>query len=42
MAFLFKELISKIKKIIKINIPILLAPRPNEIYEANLLNAKVV
>ena len=38
----FKELISRLKQDYKNKYPILLAPGPNEIDEANLLNAKVV
>ena len=38
----FKELITKIKNDYKNKFPILLAPNQDEIYEANLLNAKVV
>ena len=38
----FMELIIKLKQDYKNKYPILLAPGPNEIEEANLLNAKVV
>ena len=38
----FKELIIKLKQVFKNKYPILLAPGPNEIEEANNLNAKVV
>ena len=38
----FKELVIKLKQMFKNKYPILLAPGPNEIDEANNLNAKVV
>ena len=38
----FKELISKLKNDYKNKYPILLAPGPNEVEEANKLNGKVV
>ena len=38
----FKELILKIKQDYKNKYPVLLAPGPNEIEEANKLNAKIV
>ena len=38
----FRELISKLKQDYKNKYPILLAPGPNEIDEANQLNGKVV
>ena len=38
----FKDLITEIKKVYKNNYPILIAPGPSEIEEANELNAKIV
>tara|TARA_B100000780_G_scaffold273839_1_gene237947 strand:+ start:141 stop:1073 length:933 start_codon:yes stop_codon:yes gene_type:complete len=38
----FKDLIVEIKKVYKNNYPVLIAPGPNEIEEANELNAKIV
>ena len=38
----FEELIIKIKEIYKNKYPVLIAPGPNEIYEAEKLNAKIV